>query len=336
MTTLVWMLVPVIAGLWARPALAQDVANKPELRVGDAWVFRMTGEDDGKAIDTQWRRRIIELLPGDKFRVEPPYNVDVFDSSWNPIYRDRPDFWPVDYQFPLRVGAAWSYASPVGVSTVDGRTYDNHGYMKVVAYESITVPAGTFKCFRIEGESNWIAAIAAADADLMSTEKWRITNWYCPEVRYIGKSHTERYSGGSYRKGAYRTLDHELIGHRRGRTAAASALAKSNQFSAEQAAQPSPFDGVWEGEQGIWRIKSRISSQKIEGTIQCRNNKGWSARSPIFAGIVEKDGSVDADTTEDLPGWAPRQISGKLPTLRVIGFGKLDCPNGEIAMKRVE
>jgi hypothetical protein len=210
--------------------------------------------------------------------------------------------------------------------------------MKVVAYESITVPAGTFKCFRIEGDSDWINTLAGGGFEYVLTEKWRITNWYCPDVRYIGKSHTERYIGGNdlVRKSAYRTLDHELIGHRRGRTTPASALAKSDESSAEKPVQPSTFDGIWEGEQGIWRIKGRISGEKIEGTIQCRTDKGWSARSPSFAGTVEKDGSVDADTAEDLQGWAARQIDGKLPDLRVVGFGKLNCPNGEVSMKKVE
>jgi len=334
MATLVWISVLLIGAAWVRPLLAQDVANKPELRVGDTWTFHMTGEDDGKTIDSAWRRVIVETLPGDRIRVTPPYNVDTFDGSWNPIYKERPDFWPVDYQFPLRVGASWSYASPVGARTVDGRSYDNHGNMKVVAYESITVPAGTFQCFRIEGESYWAAAIDATLPDYMFTEKWRITNWYCPEVRFIGKSHTERYSGGNFRKGAYRTLDHELVGHRRGPATPASSSLK-DELSAAEAPQQSPFDGVWEGEQGIWRIKGRVSGQSIEGTIQCRNNDGWSGRRPPFAGIVAMDGSVDADS-EALPRWAPRQIKGKLPMLRVVGYGKLDCPNGEVEMKKRE
>ena len=334
MAARIWMLVPLIAVAWMRPAFAQEIANKPELRIGDTWMFHMTGNDDGKTVESAWRRVIVEKLPGDKIRVTPPYNVDVFDDSWNPIYRDRPDFWPVDYRFPLRVGASWSYASPVGASTVDGRSYDNHGNMKVVAYEPITVPAGTFNCFRIEGESYWSAAIDATLPDYVFTEKWRITNWYCPDVRFIGKSHTERYSGGNFRKGAYRTLDHELVGYRRG-PATPVATASLDLAAADAPRQPSPFDGVWEGEQGIWRIKARVSGESIEGTIQCRNNDVWSGRTPPFAGIVAKDGSVDADS-EALPRWAPRQIKGKLPILRIVGFGKLNCADGEVEMRKRE
>jgi len=107
------------------------------------WTFHTTGVDDGKAVDYAWRRRIEEILPGDRIRVTPHYEADVFDSSWNPIYADRPDFIALNFQFPLRVGAAWSYASPAGASTLDGRGYEHRGRMNVVAYESITVPAGT-------------------------------------------------------------------------------------------------------------------------------------------------------------------------------------------------
>src|SRR4030095_8308276 len=126
-------------------------------------------------------------------------------------------------------------------------------------------------------------------------------------VRFIGKSHTERYTGGSFRKGAYRTLNHELVSHRRGRPTPTSAASKASESPAGEPTQPSPLDGRWEGEQGIWGIKGRVSGRSIEGSIQCRSNDVWSARSPMFSGTVEDDGSVEADTTEELKGCGPRE-----------------------------
>jgi len=314
---------------------AEDVADRPALRIGDWWAFRTKGEINGTPVDRQWRRRIAEFLPDGKFRVEPRYNGrDVFDPSWNELYPDRPDFPPLSYRFPLRVGDSWSYASPLGARTVDLRPYDNHGQMKVVAYESLTVPAGTFRCFRIEGESHWIAAVNAQNPDFSFTERWQIVNWYCPEIRYIGKSHTERFIGGLRRNGL-QVLDHELIDYKGRRFAAASTSAKGEASAAPEAVQSSAFDGRWRGEQGIWRVSGRVKGEQIEGNIRCHVNGKWSAATH-FVGTVGDDGSIDAETTNEPKGWAPRRIEGRLPALGIVGYGALDCPNGEVALKKVE
>src|SRR5437867_12318543 len=108
----------LLSASWPLSALGQDVADKPDLRLGDEWVFVQTGNEDGKPVDRRWQRRIVELLPDDKVRVTPKYaGIDVFDRSWNYRHPERPTFWPIDFQFPLSVGATWSFASPFGAST---------------------------------------------------------------------------------------------------------------------------------------------------------------------------------------------------------------------------
>lgn len=324
----------LLTAMWSLSALAQEVADKPDLRLGDEWVFREKGVEDGKPVDRTWRRRIVEILPDDKFRVTPKYgSIEVFDRSWNYRHPERPDFWPIDFQFPLRVGASWSFASPYGASTTKAQNFDQRGHYKVVAFETVSVPAGTFKCFRIEGESHWLHGNTYS-SDWHFVGRWLITNWYCPDIKYIAKSHIERHTSGTLLKATYRELDSELLVFKPGKRIAS--ISPLDQGAAKEGAQRSLFDGRWEGEQGIWRIKGRVSSQRIEGTIQCRSKDRWSAQSPTFVGTVEEDGTVDADTAEELKGWAPREIKGKLPDLRVVGYGKLDCPNGEVALKKVE
>src|SRR6185369_8426105 len=123
-----------LAVLWPLSAPGQDVAGKPDLRLGDEWVFEYKGNVSGTPFERTWRRRIVEILPDDKFRVAPKYaGVDVFDRSWNRRHPDTPDFWPIDFQFPLRVGASWSYASPFGASTTRAENFDQRGHYKVVA-----------------------------------------------------------------------------------------------------------------------------------------------------------------------------------------------------------
>ncbi len=204
----------VIALAWISTARAEDVANKPELHVGDVRVFQANGENEGgKVVNRLWRRRIEEILPDGTIRVSPRLLTDLFDSSWNPIIGDHPEQPYVLFKFPMHVGDAWSFASPLGAMTPDGRSYENRGSMKVVTYESVTVPAGTFKCFRVEGEVYWNGAVDGGNADWRATEKWHIINWYCPEVRSFAKQHTARH----FWNGAHRELDHELVTHLSGK-----------------------------------------------------------------------------------------------------------------------
>jgi len=226
-----------------------------------------------------------------------------------------------------------AFASPFGASTTKAENFDQRGHYKVIALEAITVPAGTFQCFRIEGENFWLSGYAYS-SDYHYVERWRITNWYCPNVKYIAKSHFQRHISGSGVKSTEIELDSELLTFRPGKRIAS--IPPLDQGTANEGAQRSPFDGRWEGEQGIWRIKGRVSGRSIEGTIQCWSKDRWSAQSPNFFGTVEENGSVDAGTTEELKGWAPREIKGKLPDLRVVGYGKLDCPDGEVTLKKVD
>ncbi len=52
---------------------------------------------------------------------------------------------------------------------------------KVAAYEDVTVPAGTFKAFRMEGSNPWA----------------KITQWYAPEEKLVVKHVLERF-GSNY------------------------------------------------------------------------------------------------------------------------------------------
>ncbi len=211
MATFLRILLFVIAGPWISTIRAEDVANKPDLQVGDVWFFHATGEDDGNKVDRRWRRRIEEIMPDGRMRVAPLFDTDLFDASWNPIYRDHPDTPSIVFRFPMRVGDAWSFAS-TGAMTVDGRSYESRSSMKVVAYEELAVPAGTFRCFRVEGETFWDSAINAQNPDWRYTENWQITYWYCPDVRYVGRALHRRYVN-VFGHGAYRVLDHQLIRH---------------------------------------------------------------------------------------------------------------------------
>ena len=50
----------------------------------------------------------------------------------------------------------------------------------MVAYEPVTVPAGTFDCFHVEGQ--W------ENSTKSYTDRAREQYWYCPAIKFIAKS----------------------------------------------------------------------------------------------------------------------------------------------------
>lgn len=191
--TVLCAILPAAGFLGTTTAGGQPVAEKPDLKVGDQWVFNASGTAWGASGERRWSRRIAEMLPDGLMRVEPRYeNFEIHDLSWNPRFPDRPESRPLDFQFPLRVGAEWSYSSPPG-------RYWEHGHYKVVAYESVTVPAGTFDCFRIEGAANWNSGTDMGGVyrqEFKFNESWESTRWYCPAVKYVAKMHVVRTQSG--------------------------------------------------------------------------------------------------------------------------------------------
>jgi hypothetical protein len=112
---------------------------------------------------------------------DAPLESPIYDLDWNRvggIYSPAKR----EYSFPLEVGKTWE--TKYSWSTLDQRgeiTYS--GAVKVLGWESITVPAGTFQALRLESEVWWrIGGDGRTGKDLT-------TYWYVPEVKRFVKSH---------------------------------------------------------------------------------------------------------------------------------------------------
>ena len=72
-----------------------------------------------------------------------------------------------------------------------------------MAYERVTVTAGTFDCFRLEGESLY--------NERAYNEQWYMTRWYCPSIKYVAKLHIVRNIWEPYSPPSRSVLDSELV-----------------------------------------------------------------------------------------------------------------------------
>jgi hypothetical protein len=162
--------------LLAAPALAQTTAERWAPKVGDHWAFQQSVKAvPGAEASEPWSRRVAEILPDRVVLVSGNNQSTQVDASLNAIDPRGADYSLMTYKFPMSVGNEWKYTARAGQTG----QYERSGTFKVVALESVTVPAGTFECFRVEG--NW--QTNGRDYNGRGSEKY----WYCPKINYIAK-----------------------------------------------------------------------------------------------------------------------------------------------------
>jgi hypothetical protein len=183
--------VPVLAAGLSLAVQAQPAADKPTLNVGDKWVFSQVAAD-GKT--TSWSREIVELPSGEPVRVRwGNGTLAEYDDAMNFVPEGKPEFMRALVKYPLKVGNEWSlsrnFANPGTGET---------GKAKVAAYEAVTVPAGTFQCYRVEAEAT------LTNKTYYETRRW--VRWYCPEVKWIAKETVETKTYNPYNPAATGTV----------------------------------------------------------------------------------------------------------------------------------
>jgi len=99
---------------------------------------------------------------------------------------------PLGYEFPIEVGKTWVSRHRL-TNRATGRTIDFEANWKVEAYEDVTVPAGTFKAFRVRY------------SDTMGNEDMY---WSTPELGIFVKTSQKR--SASHAQGAG-TRETELV-----------------------------------------------------------------------------------------------------------------------------
>ena len=165
--------------------LVSQVAETPVRKVGDKWVYRETttlppGE-------RQWSRKVTEVLPtGGYIAIRGDKVALTFDAAGNEFDLRGREYNEELLRFPMAVGTKWSHDRRAGV--VAGKNGPEEvleqATLEVVAFEKVTVPAGTFDCFRVVDAFYWL--------NKASTGHGFKTLWYCPRVGGIARSEYKR------------------------------------------------------------------------------------------------------------------------------------------------
>ena len=184
-----------------------DPVNQPTFLEGDSWTFAYTETHNGNTKKNDIVETV-ERLQGDKMLISiknPAYNTPA-EERLIPVdwHRERSVNGvltivnrPMD--FPLTIGKTWRV-----VYTEDNPNphHKNETYQenyKVVGWQNIKVPAGTYKALKIEDNGIWTAETNPSILDTSPTTVKKFTGivhrefYYVPSVKCWVKSIEDHY-----------------------------------------------------------------------------------------------------------------------------------------------
>jgi hypothetical protein len=143
----------------AARAADEGVVERPALKPGDSWKYRhsRSGPNVKNPGQRVYEFRITFVGPKAVTAVQTMPSGKEIDTTWTPEWNIVTDFrsgsfFPDSgvFRFPLRPGTA--YASTYEVVRPRNDTFDakNSLAVTVVGWESVTVPAGTFRALKVE------------------------------------------------------------------------------------------------------------------------------------------------------------------------------------------
>ena len=175
-------LIAIIAGSLTNSICAQT-AERPQWKVGDTWLYH---EKSGlPTTESDWSRKVVASLAEGRFTVEGANGTQLtFDGEGNSLDKRGPEYSWRRFNFPLSVGKHWNHERKIAGDTWNGN--ENSSWV-VKAYEKVTVPAGTFDCFRVEGVTWRVWTNAMTLHPELLVAQIDTTFWYCPEVKWAAK-----------------------------------------------------------------------------------------------------------------------------------------------------
>lgn len=174
-------------------AMAQTV-NAPKYAVGDSWTFRSTDRWTGKVesestntiigiadefVRLRFDNRVADIMTGQLGAVVSNIGTQRADFTFNFSSKGK-QYSRVTYAWPLEPGKKWVDEYILEIRQSDGRKLEfaNSSKAEVAGWETVAVPAGTFKAIKVI-HVNTITDTTGADAPTIS----KVVYWYAPVVR---------------------------------------------------------------------------------------------------------------------------------------------------------
>lgn len=159
----------------------------PEIKVGDAWTYRVT--DGFTRLPRGDQRHEVVKVSADRIvvagEVERGDGVQVYDQQWNWLKRPATNLQTFEYSpayrafdFPLTPGKRWR-ARLTATDPADGRRFPVWIDGAVLGWERVRVPAGEFDALKIE---RWVY-FEYWEYAVRGRSVIREFEWYSPAVK---------------------------------------------------------------------------------------------------------------------------------------------------------
>jgi hypothetical protein len=155
------------------------------VQVGDHWTFDSRDEITGLPRDT-FTRAVTEVSPNEivvrqSFRGKNGFSIIVYDHNWDRIENSTIKFKPNDGQGirpPLAVGKDWR-SEHEARNTQTGSSFKDTVVSKIVAQETLMVPAGMYETFKIETRVRELNT-----ANPSRSSEFENVGWYAPLINF--------------------------------------------------------------------------------------------------------------------------------------------------------
>jgi hypothetical protein len=172
---LILLCLPIVA--------AAQSADAPIWKVGDKWKFHEKSSPPDKESD--WSREVLAAQPDGHLSVSMETGRTLeFDAFGNSLDKRGPEYSWQRFRFPMTVGMKWSHDRKIAGETWNGQEQSS---WEVKSYEKITVPAGTFDCFKVSGQAfrSWESTTSVTKG--YSRGYNMLTYWYCPAIKWAAR-----------------------------------------------------------------------------------------------------------------------------------------------------
>jgi hypothetical protein len=197
----------VAAPLAIQCPLAAEIAERPDWKIGDKWVYH--ARTDRPASESDWGREVKEVLPDSmvnaagvaelaRYRVVTETGrMLAFDAEANSLDSRGADFSWRRFSFPLTLGKRWTHERKIENKNTLVNGNESSTWV-VSAYERVTVPAGSYDCYRVVGTAYRAERAEASIGFSRWTTRIVTTYWFCPEVKWVAKWRIETDRAGVF------------------------------------------------------------------------------------------------------------------------------------------
>ena len=182
-----------IGAVWA-----DNQAEAPDVHVGDMWKYREIDAYTNE-VNVEFSHRIVKLDSNEiviqlQNKKSAGKVLKYFTREWNQVASADVTWEPYlpENRFPVKVGDSWN--KKFRFSKTNGSSFSSFVKAKVVSFEKVAVPAGTFDAYKV------VRDIETRSSDSEATiMRGQIVSWYAPSVKKFVRSESTEFANGRER-----------------------------------------------------------------------------------------------------------------------------------------